>query len=443
MKTKSVYYILILSAILLSCGENRESQNQVRLKGQLIEMGSNEVRMSYNGASSQIGNSRDIILNTDDQGYFDTVLVITEPSYYNLSRNTLYLTPGDDLTVSITTSNEEAEFSGTGATVNNYMKYRLFPKGGSFLEAGRNIKGDFTTTKNTIDSLAEIRQHQLDTLTDASNEFKDLETARIKADVINSYMMFPSYARINDRTPVLESMAPHIKPMIEEIKDPKYLDVAVVRDVFSRSTDSLNQALFFSEITIPQRTVELFEGSAEVRKLSSSATPETAEEVSAYVSTMENDDFAEEINYKIAQASKVFPGQPAIDIELTDADGNQVNLSDFKGKVIYVDLWATWCGPCLQEAPYYEALSTKFNEEEIVFLPISTDRNSEVWLEYLESNPKQLKQYHSVDGKLQEEWSLQFIPRFLLIDQDFNIVNSYAPRPSDEETEELLSSLLN
>ena len=456
MKSNHVFYVLIiLSAILLACEGKKESTNQtVRLKGQLIDMGSQEVRMSYNGASSLLGNSRDVILKTDEQGYFDTILTIKDPVYYNISRYTLYLSPGDDLTVKISQDNSEAEFSGIGSSVNNYMKLRLFPKGGSFLEAGRNITGDFLATKNTIDSLAAIRFHQLDTLSAATEEFKSLEAARIKADIVNSYMSYPTYAgfakernnnkfELPDRTTQLESMSEYIRPIIEEINDPKYLDVAVVRDVFSRSNDSLSHALFFSEVTIPQRTTELFEAASEVRKLSNNVSPETANEVSAYTQTMENKDFAEEINYKIAQASKLFPGKPAIDFELTDTDGNLINLSDFKGKVIYVDLWATWCGPCLKEAPFYEELATKYNSDEIVFLPISTDKNSEVWLKYLESNPKQLKQYHSVDGKLQEEWILQFIPRFLLIDKDFNIVDAYAPSPSGAEIKDLLDSLLS
>jgi thiol-disulfide isomerase/thioredoxin len=217
----------------------------------------------------------------------------------------------------------------------------------------------------------------------------------------------------------------------------------VVRDVFSTSTDSLYQALFFNEVALPERTKELFTSAEEVRKLSGNITSEIVEELSVFTKSLQNRDFAEEIDLKISQASKLLPGQPAIDFTLTDIDGNTMRLSDFKGKVLYIDLWATWCGPCIQESPFYESLSAKFNPEEILFMPVSTDKNSEVWLEYLAANSKQLKQYHSVDVQLVEGWNLQFIPRFLLIDKDFNIVNAYAPRSSDEGTEALLNSLLD
>lgn len=62
---------------------------------------------------------------------------------------------------------------------------------------------------------------------------------------------------------------------------------------------------------------------------------------------------------------------------------------------------------------------------------------------HLAHQGKKLKQYHTVDLQLQEGWNLKFIPRFLLIDKEFNIINAYAPRPSDSETETLLKSLLD
>lgn len=76
------------------------------------------------------------------------------------------------MTIKVTQTNTEAEFSGIGAEVNNYMKFRLFPKGGSYLEAGGNLRGDFVSTKALVDSLAAIRMHTLDTLSNVSDAFK-------------------------------------------------------------------------------------------------------------------------------------------------------------------------------------------------------------------------------------------------------------------------------
>lgn len=451
---KKYKYIPLLLLVLFACNNKQESLDAtVHLKGQLVSFGTQDVRMRYDGASSALGNSRDILLKTDEQGYFDTIIVVNEPDYYSISRNTLYLTPGDDLTVEISQDSGEAKFSGVGAQVNTYMKERLFPKGGSFLKSGGNIKDNFLNTKQTIDSLAAIRQHQLDTLSAASPLFKELEGARIKGDLANSYMSYlnySGYARLKsktqpefeDRKVFMEMITPLVKPILVDLNDSKYLDVAVVRDVFSYSTDSISRAMWFSDLNLPARTQELYSSIEQQRKLASKVSKEVVEEISQFTQSLENKDFSDELNLKIEQAKKLLPGEPAIDLELTDVNGEVLHLSDFKGKVIYVDFWATWCGPCIQESPAYEALATKYNQDEIIFLPISTDSNQKDWLGYLESNKKNLVQYHSSDINLVEGWDLKYIPRFLLIDESFMIVDAYAPRPSSEGIDEVLNSII-
>ena len=106
--------IMMATAALCCClgscnsGTKQELANTVHLKGQLLDMGSQNVRMRFDGAASMLGDSRDILLKTDAAGYFDTTFVLKEPTYYTISRNTLYLTPGDDMTIKVTQTNTEA-----------------------------------------------------------------------------------------------------------------------------------------------------------------------------------------------------------------------------------------------------------------------------------------------------------------------------------------------
>lgn len=441
---------LLATALTCCCLASHAGNETVRIKGQLVDMGRKTV-MNYNGAASMLGDSRDIVLNVSPEGKFDTTFVLKEPTYFSISRNTLYLTPGDDLTVKITPSNSEAEFSGKGAEVNTYMKKRLFPKGGSYLEAGKNIKKDFAATRVTVDSLAAIRYAELEKLT-ASSEFKALERARITADVINSYICYASYSRmfsdIKDKAAYqakanefAQTLAPLLNPLYREIMDEKMLDVAVVRDVLSYSTDN-TRAAWFEGIAIPGRTQELYACDDKVGELRREASPKVVNNVNTFLKGVKNKDFAQELNAKIAQVSKLLPGQPAPDLVLQDMNGATKKLSDFKGKIIYVDLWATWCGPCIQESPAFEALGKKYAQEEIVFLPISTDSTPKVWLSYLKSHPKELIQYYSQDKALTSGWAIMYIPRFILIDKDFKIVDAYAPRPSSEEIGALIDATL-
>ena len=77
-----------------------------------------------------------------------------------------------------------------------------------------------------------------------------------------------------------------------------------------------------------------------------------------------------------------------------------------------------------------------------MFIPISTDTNHKAWIDYLNEHNKELKQYNCIDPKLRSEWAILYIPRFVLIDKDFNIVDAYAPRPSEAAAKTLIDSLL-
>lgn len=441
---------ILATALSCCCLASYAGNETVRIKGQLVDMG-RKAAMNYNGASSMLGDSRDIMLNVSPEGKFDTTFVLKEPTYFSISRNTLYLTPGDDLTVKITQSNNEAEFSGKGAEVNTYMKKRLFPKGGSFLEAGKYIRKDFAATKVTIDSLAAIRYAELDKLT-ASDEFKSLEKARITADVINSYISYGSYSRmfagIKDEAEYkvkwgefAKTLAPLVNPLYKEIIDEKMLNVAVVRDVLSYATES-DLAAWFEGITLPERTKELYACDEKVSELRREASPKVVNDVNNFLKSVKNKDFSNELYAKIAQVGKLLPGQTAPDLVLQDVNGVTKKMSDFKGKVIYVDLWATWCGPCIQESPAFEALGKKYANENIVFLPVSTDNTTKIWLSYLKAHQKELTQYYSQDKALKADWAIFYIPRFILIDKDFKIVDAYAPRPSSDEISALIDATL-
>ena len=313
------------------------------------------------------------------------------------------------------------------------MKFRLFPKGGSYLEAGGNLRGDFVSTKALVDSLAAIRMHTLDTLSNVSDAFKKLETARIKADIINSYICYASYSRMfagvkNEEEMRAKwnefnvSLTQDVTPLYKEIMNEDMLNVAVVRDVLSYQEDSTLASLWFKDISIPARTTELYACAKIVDNLRNEASEQTVNEAKAFLQTVKNADFVTEIEGKIVQASKLLPGQPAIDFEMLDVEGNVKHLADFRGKVIYIDLWATWCGPCIQESPAFEALGKKYAGKDIVFLPVSTDTTTKPWLRYLDGHKKELTQYHSNDVALKESWAIMYIPRFILIDKDFNIV---------------------
>ncbi len=454
MKKQTFVTLTAAFALCTAACQSPKPAKTVHLKGQLVEMGTNPVIMAYNGAASMLGDSRNIPIHTDENGYFDTIITLKEPAYFDIRRNTLYLTPGDDMTVRITSHNKEATFQGIGAQANNYMKYRLFPKGGSYIESGSNLRGSFEETRVLVDSLAEIRKKELAQLDSVSEEFKLLERARIQADVLNSYLSYYNYASFYSHNTEREAMhrkyeeflqevTPYAKSMYPSLIDERFLNVAVVRDVLHNLFDE-KSASWAEGLNIPARTRELYEAYKYVSLLRRQADKATVDSVGTFVASMQYSDLADELNLKVEQASQLLPGKPAFDMKLTDLEGHTHHLSEFKGKVLYLDFWATWCGPCLQESPHFEALSKEYVGKDILFIPISQDTNHKAWTDYLEAHEKNLPQYNSVDNTAHTNWQIFYLPRFMVIDQDFNIVDAYAPAPSDKESiKAILNTLLN
>jgi thiol-disulfide isomerase/thioredoxin len=138
---------------------------------------------------------------------------------------------------------------------------------------------------------------------------------------------------------------------------------------------------------------------------------------------------------------------PAIDFSFPDITGKEVSLSSFKGKAIYIDFWATWCGPCNREIPFLRKLEAEYHGKDVVFLGVSIDasKNREKWKNFVKSKEMKGVQLFAGDEgskKLSKAYKISGIPRFVLIGKDGGIVNTDAPRPSSSEIRPLLDSML-
>lgn len=129
---------------------------------------------------------------------------------------------------------------------------------------------------------------------------------------------------------------------------------------------------------------------------------------------------------------KTVPGAEAPDCEWTDARGQVSRFSDLRGKVVYLDVWATWCGPCCEEIPYLEKVAAHFqNDPRIEIVSVSVDSRRNDWLEKLREDQPAWKQFLYKD--FCDLYGITGIPRFILIDASGKIITANAPRPSDPE----------
>ena len=136
---------------------------------------------------------------------------------------------------------------------------------------------------------------------------------------------------------------------------------------------------------------------------------------------------------------KTAAGTTAPDITLDTPDGKQVQLKDIcKGKFTYIDVWATWCGPCKREIPHMAKLVEHFKgNDKVLLISISVDENVEAWKKMIADDKPEWAQYNihgAVNAQFSKDWGITGIPRFIMIDKDGNIFAADASRPSNEET---------
>ena len=164
--------------------------------------------------------------------------------------------------------------------------------------------------------------------------------------------------------------------------------------------------------------------------------------VQAYVMAGKGTVSSGQENRKAEISGKLKPGDPSPEFRAIDVNGKPLSLKSLKGKYVYIDLWATWCGPCLGEVPHFQALEKKMHGKKIVFASISTDTDFKLWKEFVKKSGMTGIQLN-FDGnkRFLELYGVTSIPRFILLDKKGHIINMNMTRPSDPETEKTLKSL--
>jgi len=151
--------------------------------------------------------------------------------------------------------------------------------------------------------------------------------------------------------------------------------------------------------------------------------------------------------YAEAQKKQKLNNSLSAPFDYLNFKGGNTKLSDFKGKYVYVDVWATWCGPCRAEIPFLKKVEEKYESKNIAFVSISVDvqKDFEKWKKFVAE-----KQLGGVQLFADKDWNSDFmksysinsIPRFILIDPTGKIISADAARPSSAVLVEQLDALL-
>ena len=135
-------------------------------------------------------------------------------------------------------------------------------------------------------------------------------------------------------------------------------------------------------------------------------------------------EYTEAVQAALYKALKLQPGQPAPDFTLYDLDGQPVSLSQFKGQVVLLDFWASWCGPCIGDLPDLRAIKEKAADQPLVFLNLSLDTDEAAWREAVDKH--EIEGVHvRADGwgaDVAKSYQVNSLPSYYLVDSQGLIV---------------------
>ena len=136
-------------------------------------------------------------------------------------------------------------------------------------------------------------------------------------------------------------------------------------------------------------------------------------------------------------AGAAFPA----DVVLHDINGNVVDFSKFKGKYVFIDLWASWCVPCLKEIPHLQQLEKDMEGSDVVFVSVSIDEKPAAWKKKVQDAGLHGHQLIDISKRLYQALNLKGIPFFAIYDKEGCLYMLDAPRPSHPRLKPLLEGL--
>jgi|GEM_PF-863822 len=157
-------------------------------------------------------------------------------------------------------------------------------------------------------------------------------------------------------------------------------------------------------------------------------------------------EMARVVRNKYQHLEGMLEGSEAPNVRFETIEGDQVTLHSLRGKYTYIDLWATWCGPCIKEIPSLQKIEKAYHGKNIQFVSVSFDdeKDHDKWINFVKKEGLtglQLIAKEDANTTLSETYNIKMIPRFILLDPQGKIVDATAPFPSDPTLIKLFDKL--
>jgi thiol-disulfide isomerase/thioredoxin len=452
--------LLLLCAIVIVACKDEPKVDYALFSGKVENAGTDKAKLKG------MDFDHDISIHAD--GTFSDTLKLAETGFYSLSigreNTTLYVSNGDNLSLNMDTKefDESIKYTGEGAIENNYLVTKYMNNETSQGKSDVFFSLDEDAFKQKVETIKNSHLEALNGLQNADKDFVAIETKNLEYDrysLLNSYEKSHAHYAKKEDFKVSDAFLPDaLKNMAYDDAQAYKMSSSYKQMAFAKTLDgifetigddymnaSTEQLKGISSIKIPalKNEVVSYLGSF----LVSPANPNMTSVYEFFVANTTDDETKEKLKSTYEKGKDLVKGNPSP--QFTDYEnhkGGTTSLIDLKGKYVYIDVWATWCGPCKREIPSLKAVEKQFHGKNIEFVSTSIDvaKDHEAWVTMV--NEKELGgiQLFADDNwksKFVTDYGIQGIPRFILVDPNGNIVSADAPRPSDPKLVELFTEL--
>ena len=433
--------LTILTTLALTYSLNviysQDLSSYVRLSGEITNPNSDKITIRGNGYSK--------VIKVNTNGAFDDTLAIKEGNFtfYDTKESTaIYLAPGYRLDISFDGKefDETIKYRGIGEKPNNFnASYFLFnEKNNLDSETYKKIENQeyFDYELKTYASIKKLLNE---------SEIENEEFLASQADKFRFKMLNNLITKLGE-----DYFAGKTKAIITQYLDSETNKIDFKDSVMFASNNDYKYFLssyFVSGLTSGDlKTLELYnEELMEMQKKSIVTTLKRGisfynmEKLDVYYQTIvklvPNDKDINRMKEKFDRIKNLKKGSLSPSFNYPDSSGKNISLESLKGKLVYVDVWATWCGPCKAQIPFLKQLEEKYREEDIAFVSLSIDKltNISKWKDMIvdkELEGIQIIADKAWRSKFVTDYVIEGIPRFILIDKDGNLMDPMAPRPA-------------
>ena len=380
-------------------------------------------------------------------------------SFFNGKESSaMYVKNGDNITLNMDAKefDETVTYTGNGSAANNFLaqKFLIKEKAGSFKVLYSLDEVTYLAKMNAQNETLEKA------LTGLDADFVKQEKVNLKYDHIahvKDYQPAHRYFAKKKDFKVSESFPDVLEGIDYSNEDHFKSSVTYKGLVMSNFYKMVGDKSKEDEISFSEAAIAYIKTSksalmnnaflSAISREVSGGNPKMKELYTNIMALSTDEDFKVKLTKQYEKAQKLAKGNVSPQFANYENNaGGTTSLADLKGKYVYVDVWATWCGPCKVEIPFLQKVEKQYHGKNIEFVSLSIDvaKDHGKWKQMIkDKNLGGIQLFADSDwkSKFVTDYGINGIPRFILIDPSGNIVSSNAPRPSNKKLVELFTEL--